>query len=77
MSRQVDNLQRLLRKLQSRYGDHDSIVLQVKHELHSRESLESKHPHRPDSSDDAPLGHGAARRQDEISSRPHGFRVLE
>ena len=70
MSRQVDNLKRLLRKFQARYGDQDWIVLQVKHELDSREGLESEHPHWANSSDDASLVHGAALRQDAISRRP-------
>ena len=70
MSRQVDNLKRLLRKLQARYGDHDGIVMQVKHELDSREGLESEHPQWPNSSDAHSLGNGAAGCQDAISSRP-------
>lgn len=70
MSRQVDNLKRLLRKLQARYSDHDWIVLQVKHELDSREGLESEYPHWSNSSEDEPLVHGAARRQEALSRCP-------
>ena len=47
MSRQLDNLRRLFRKLQAHYGDHDAIVLQVKHELDSREGVESGYQHGP------------------------------
>lgn len=41
MSRHLDNLKRLLRKLQAHYGDDDVMVLQVKHALESVEALES------------------------------------
>ncbi len=41
MSRNLDNLKRLFRKLQGRYGDHDEVVSQLKDELDSREAIES------------------------------------
>ena len=41
MSRHLDNLKRLFRKLQVRYGDRDEMVLKVKHELHTQEGIES------------------------------------
>lgn len=33
MKRYKDNLERLAQKLQARYGEHDPLVLEVKHEL--------------------------------------------
>lgn len=41
MSRHLDNLRRLCRKLQLRYGEDDVLVLQVRHELETRERLET------------------------------------
>lgn len=43
MSRNLDNLKRLFRKLQVRYGTDDATVLQVKQALESREAFEAKH----------------------------------
>jgi hypothetical protein len=43
MSRDLDNLKRVFYKLQDRYGDGDPIVLQLKSEIDSRESIEFKH----------------------------------
>lgn len=43
MSRNLDNLKRLFRKLQVRYGADDAIVLQVKQALESRETIEARH----------------------------------
>ena len=43
MSRHLDNLERLLQKLQARYGVDDAIVLQVKQALESHEAIESRH----------------------------------
>jgi hypothetical protein len=43
MSRDLDNLRRVFHKLQDRYGDDDAIVLQLKSEIDSRESIEVKH----------------------------------
>jgi len=41
MSRHLDNLRRLCKKLQLRDGEDDALVLQVKHELETREQLET------------------------------------
>ena len=43
MSRHLDNLKRLFKKLQLRYGADDAIVLQVKQALESHEAIESRH----------------------------------
>lgn len=43
MSRDLDNLNRVLHKLQVRYGEDDPIVLQVKQEIESRELMEAKY----------------------------------
>ena len=43
MSRHLDNLKRLLRKLQAHYGGDDVMVLQVKYELESVEAIESSY----------------------------------
>lgn len=45
MSRDLDNLKRVFHELQTRYGDDDPIVLQVKKEIESRELIEAKHSH--------------------------------
>lgn len=45
MSRDLDHLKIVLQKLQVRYGENDSIVLQVKQEIESREVIEVKHSH--------------------------------
>jgi len=44
MSRHLSNLKRLCIKLQLRFGEDDALYLQVKHELESRESIESMKP---------------------------------
>lgn len=41
MPRHLDNLRRLCRKLQLRYGEEDALVRQVQHELETRERLET------------------------------------
>lgn len=41
MSRHLDNLRRLCRKLQLRYGEDDALVSQVRHALEARERLET------------------------------------
>lgn len=41
MSRHLNNLKRVLQKLQVRYGENDPMVLQVKQDLESREVMES------------------------------------
>lgn len=42
MSRNLDKLKRLHKKLLVRYGPDDAMVLQVKQALESREAIESK-----------------------------------
>ena len=42
MDKHHQNLERLCKKLQSRYGEDDDLVMQFKHELESLESLESR-----------------------------------
>ena len=41
MSRQLDNLKRVFRKLQARYGDDDVLVSEVRHDVELREGVES------------------------------------
>ena len=65
MSRQLDNLKRLFKKLQLRYGADDAIVLQVKQALESHEAIESRHqwwfaPHRERRSGRVTKCHGNA-----------------
>ena len=67
MSRHLDNLKRLFGKLQVRYGDHDEMVLQVKHELDSREGVESGYQHGPGPYRDGLPAHAAQRRRDVVS----------
>jgi hypothetical protein len=43
MSRDLDNLNSVFHELQTRYGDDDPIVLEVKREIESRELTEAKH----------------------------------
>ena len=43
MSRNLDKLKRLHKKLLVRYGPDDAMVLQVKQALESREAIESSH----------------------------------
>ena len=43
MSRDLDNLKSVFHELQTRYGDDDPIVLQVKQEIESRELIEAKY----------------------------------
>lgn len=45
MSRDLDNLKRVLQKLQVRYGEDDALVLQVKQEIEAREVIEDKYAH--------------------------------
>lgn len=45
MPRHLDNLKRLLKKLQLRYGSDDAIAQQVKQAVESREVMESQPPH--------------------------------
>jgi len=47
MSRHLDNLRRLCKKLQLRYGEDDALVLQVKQELEARELLQTRHQNWP------------------------------
>lgn len=42
MHKHHQNLERLCQKLQFRYGEDDGLVLQLKHELESLESRQSK-----------------------------------
>ena len=42
MHRHHHNLEKLYRKLQFRYGDDDDLVMQLKHEFESLDSLEAK-----------------------------------
>ena len=48
MSRQLDNLKRILRKLQARYGDGDALVSELKDDVELREGVESGYPQWPD-----------------------------
>ena len=43
MSRNLNNIRRLLSKLQLRYGADDALVLQLKKDLQAREALEAGH----------------------------------
>lgn len=67
MSRHLDNLKRLFCKLQVRYGDHDAMVLQVKHELDSREGVESGYQHGPIPYRDGLPANATQRRRDVVS----------
>lgn len=44
MSRDLDNLKRLCKKMHLRYGPDDEMVLQVKKTLESRQAIEFRHP---------------------------------
>ncbi len=43
MSRNLNNIRRLLSKLQLRYGADDALVLQLRKDLQAREALEAGH----------------------------------
>ena len=43
MAKNLDNMKRLCTKLQVRYGENDALVVQLKREIDSFESLELKH----------------------------------
>lgn len=47
MSRHLWNLERLCKKLQSRFGDDDALTMQIMHEIASLQVIEAKHPTRP------------------------------
>lgn len=68
MSRHLDNLKRLFRKLQVRYGDHDEMVLKVKHELDTQEGIESGYQQGTIHYRDSLPGNVALRRRD-VGSR--------
>ena len=68
MSRQLENLKRLLGKLRSRYGDEDEIVSQFKQEVESLESAESGYKPLSGASTRGLPGNLAQRRR-EVASR--------
>lgn len=70
MSRQLDHLKQLIRELQQRYGSEDETVLQVKHELESREGLESAYPERPPCYRESLSSKAAQHRRDAIARNP-------
>lgn len=69
MSRHLDNLKRLFRKLQVRYGDRDEMVLKVKHELDTQEGIESGYQQGTIHYRDSLPGNVALRRRDVGSRR--------
>lgn len=62
MSRQLDNLKRIFRKLQARYGDDDALVSEVKHDVELREGLESGYQQWLDANTQGISSHFAQRR---------------
>jgi hypothetical protein len=58
------NLEKLYQKLQFRYGDDDDLVLQLKHELESLDSLEAK------AKSIAMKSHGRSGRDEKESLKP-------
>lgn len=44
MHKRLQNLERLCKKLQFRYGEDDELVVQLKHELLSLQTTKLKHP---------------------------------
>lgn len=64
MHRHHHNLEKLYQKLQFRYGDDDDLVMQLKHELESLDSLEAK------AKNVAMKNHGRSGRDEEESLKP-------
>ncbi|CAM3823543.1 hypothetical protein [Polaromonas hydrogenivorans] len=62
MHKHHQNLERLCQKLQFRYGEDDGLVMQLKHELESLESRQSK--------DDPQANRGRRKQDKEVSSAP-------
>ena len=72
MSRQLENLKRIFGKLQSRYGAEDALVSQLKHEVESRESVESDFAQLTAASPRGMAGSAALRRRNVVSRYPSG-----
>jgi hypothetical protein len=77
MSRQLENLKRVFRELQSRYGTDDALVSQFKQEVESRESAESGlQPLTSAHHGDTP-GRAALHRREVVSRYPSGQTDLQ
>jgi len=72
MSRQLENLKRMLEKLKSRYGVDDEIVSQFKQEVESLESEESACQKLPVASAGGVPGTLAQRRRKVAARHPSG-----